>query len=183
MSTRDILMKAAFTSFLSHGYDGTGITKILSGTGLSKGAFYHHFESKLVLFEEVVDRYFPTPFAEMDWSQHAGLNVAEQKAAIADIYGSITKVSAAMEGDLRRYFTLFFDALSRLPKFRGAIDEAYTRLIGSLAEALVREDDLTPVQAKSQARAHIAAFEGQTYLWAVMGADAEPNTQLPSGEQ
>lgn len=183
MSTRDILMKAAFTSFLAHGYDGTGLTKILSGTGLSKGAFYHHFDSKLVLFEEVVDRYFPTPFAQMNWSEHADLSVGEQKVVIADIYGSITKTSAAMEGDLRRYFTLFFDALSRLPKFRGEIDTAYTRLIASLAQAMTKDDDLTPEQAEARARAHIAAFEGQIYLWAVMDADAEDSNAVLSGEK
>jgi AcrR family transcriptional regulator len=168
IGARELLTKAAFTAFLAHGYDGAGITQILAGTRLSKGAFYHHFESKMALFELVMTHYFPNPLGEIDWEDHGRGTIAEQQAAIKNIYNDLSKSSAALGDDLRRYFTLFFDGLSRLPKFSEQVDAGYARLINSLADAYIAEEKLTPGDANAKARAYIAGFEGQFYLWAVL---------------
>ncbi len=42
--------------FLEKGYDGTSLQDILSGTKLSKGAIYHHFNSKEEIFEAICSR-------------------------------------------------------------------------------------------------------------------------------
>ena len=39
--------------FLEHGYAGTSTQMILSESGLSKGAVYHHFDSKAEIFEQI----------------------------------------------------------------------------------------------------------------------------------
>lgn len=169
-TTRDIILQAGFSAFLAHGYDGTGMTLLLSGTGLSKGAFYHHFDGKFALYEEVIRRYFPSPFAETDWAAHATLNVSAQQAIITRFYQHHVETSAAMDSDINRYFALFFDSLSRLEGFRRDVADTYSKLITCLCDALMRENALTPDAANSQARAFIAGFEGQLYLWAVTGA-------------
>ncbi len=168
-NARDVILEAAFRAFMMHGYDGTGVVAILDGTGLSKGAFYHHFDSKAALFAEVVATYFPTPFADMDWSAHAALGAEAQKLAIAAIYEKVAADSAATGADLTRYFTLFFDALSRLPDYRADIDNAYARLQSSLAAALMRDTGMDRASARGAARAYIAGFEGEFYLWAISG--------------
>ena len=45
--TRSRILDAAQGCFVQHGYDATGVAEICRSAGLSKGAFYHHFPSKL----------------------------------------------------------------------------------------------------------------------------------------
>lgn len=167
--SRAQLLEAAFALFLAHGYDGTGLSAILKVTGLSKGGFYHHFPSKLALFEEVILRYFPSPFAATNWDLHGSLEVDAQKAAIRKSYGALTATGQASGADLTRYFSLFFESLSRLPKFRAEIADTYRRLITCLADAMAREAGITIAETRDAARAFVAEEEGRLYLWAVTG--------------
>ncbi len=52
--TRAALLRAASTTFANRGYDGSSIEAIAASVGLSKGAVYAHFPSKLDLYLEVV---------------------------------------------------------------------------------------------------------------------------------
>jgi AcrR family transcriptional regulator len=53
-ATRAALVEAATALFATHGYDATAIPAVLSATGVSRGALYHHFDSKEALFEAVL---------------------------------------------------------------------------------------------------------------------------------
>lgn len=55
-STRDQLLTTATTLFAERGYDGTPIELILEAAGVSRGALYHHFNSKAAIFDAVLDR-------------------------------------------------------------------------------------------------------------------------------
>ncbi len=55
-ATRDQLLDVATRLFADRGYEGTSIEMVLSTAGVSRGALYHHFPSKLVLFEAVARR-------------------------------------------------------------------------------------------------------------------------------
>lgn len=50
-STKAQLLKAFRTSFLKRGFDETTTQYVLTQTGLSKGAMYHHFRSKIDIVE------------------------------------------------------------------------------------------------------------------------------------
>lgn len=50
------LIDCAQTLFLSRGYERTTINDVISATGLSKGAFYHHFRAKEDLLEAIAGR-------------------------------------------------------------------------------------------------------------------------------
>lgn len=52
-NTRAKLISAAREHFALYGFEHTHTNDILSDTGLSRGALYHHFESKQDLFEAV----------------------------------------------------------------------------------------------------------------------------------
>jgi AcrR family transcriptional regulator len=54
-ATRRVLVGAARALFAEHGYDATPIEEILGRTGLSKGAFYHHFPDKRELLAAVYE--------------------------------------------------------------------------------------------------------------------------------
>ena len=50
------ILDAAERLFVAKGYDRTSLQDIIEGTGLSKGAIYHHFASKEDIFYAVCDR-------------------------------------------------------------------------------------------------------------------------------
>ncbi len=54
-ATRARLLECAFQEIYEHGYGGTSVDRILSKTGLTKGALYHHFGSKAALAHAVID--------------------------------------------------------------------------------------------------------------------------------
>lgn len=53
---RDSILNAAEELFVQRGYDETSIQDILDALSLSKGGFYHYFESKIQLLEEISAR-------------------------------------------------------------------------------------------------------------------------------
>ena len=55
--TQERILSAAETAFASQGYDGTSVSAICEAAGVSKGAFYHHFDSKQAVFLQLLDRW------------------------------------------------------------------------------------------------------------------------------
>jgi len=53
--TRERILKAAFDEIHTHGFQGMRVEQILSSTGLTKGALYHHFSGKRALGYAVVE--------------------------------------------------------------------------------------------------------------------------------
>ncbi len=51
--TRGKLLKTFRDSFLENGFDATTTQSVLARTGLSKGALYHHFQSKTEIMEAI----------------------------------------------------------------------------------------------------------------------------------
>lgn len=51
--TKRALLDSATKLFTDHGYAGTSLDEVVAAARVTKGALYHHFPSKLALFEEV----------------------------------------------------------------------------------------------------------------------------------
>lgn len=58
MGTRQDIARAALELFLLKGYENTSLNDIADAVGLTKPAIYHHYESKHVLFHEVLTLFF-----------------------------------------------------------------------------------------------------------------------------
>lgn len=58
--TRSRIMDSAIKLFSSHGYNKASVDNICAEAGISKGAFYHHFESKQALFLALLDGWLQT---------------------------------------------------------------------------------------------------------------------------
>jgi len=63
---RDELLDAAQRLFARNGYDGTSVAQIIAELGVSKGAFYHYFNSKEDLLEALACRFAKTTAAQAD---------------------------------------------------------------------------------------------------------------------
>lgn len=62
--TRAKLLRAAFCEIHRHGYQAASIANILVDTGLTKGALYHHFDTKKALGLAVIDEVIREQFDE-----------------------------------------------------------------------------------------------------------------------
>jgi AcrR family transcriptional regulator len=63
---RDELLDVAQRLFARNGYDGTSVNLIIAELGVSKGAFYHYFESKEDLVEALACRFAKVMAAETE---------------------------------------------------------------------------------------------------------------------
>jgi len=55
--TKEKILTIALYYFLKKPYNEVTMSEILKASGLSKGGFYHHFESKEIMYHEVVDHF------------------------------------------------------------------------------------------------------------------------------
>ncbi|HSK88803.1 MAG TPA: TetR/AcrR family transcriptional regulator [Anaerolineales bacterium] len=58
--TRSRILESAIKLFSIRGYNKASVDDICAEAGISKGAFYHHFESKQALFRALLDRWLQT---------------------------------------------------------------------------------------------------------------------------
>ncbi len=74
--TRQQIVDSAARLFARQGYHGTSMAELAAATGLTKGAFYHHFGSKEALFFAVVQS------VQEKWERAVGQQVAEVENAL-----------------------------------------------------------------------------------------------------
>lgn len=55
--TKERILSIALYYFIKKPYTEVTMSEILRDSGLSKGGFYHHFESKEILYHEVIDKF------------------------------------------------------------------------------------------------------------------------------
>jgi AcrR family transcriptional regulator len=67
--TRKQIMDSALTLFAQNGYETTSVAEICRRAECSKGAFYHHFESKQALFLELLEAWLTQIDGALDQSR------------------------------------------------------------------------------------------------------------------
>ncbi|MFD9244631.1 TetR family transcriptional regulator, partial [Streptomyces sp. NPDC059556] len=53
--TRHTLLSESRRLFSTHGYAAVNLSQVVEAAGVTKGALYHHFESKSALFQAVLE--------------------------------------------------------------------------------------------------------------------------------
>lgn len=64
--TRETLLETAIDLVRQSNYDNVGVNEICSHAGVTKGAFYHHFESKADLYSAAAGHYWDGLKRELD---------------------------------------------------------------------------------------------------------------------
>lgn len=54
--TRELILRVAIELFIKKGYKSVTMSDLEHATGLTKGAFYHHFKDKVEIFEAAIKR-------------------------------------------------------------------------------------------------------------------------------
>jgi TetR/AcrR family transcriptional regulator, transcriptional repressor for nem operon len=65
-ATRTRILDAAEEEILRRGFGGATVEGIIAAAGVTKGAFFHHFESKAALGRALVERYAENDAAQME---------------------------------------------------------------------------------------------------------------------
>ena len=76
-SGKEKIINAAFYLFLKQGYQGVSLQDIKAATQLSKGAIYHHFDSKYAIYLAAVEEYFFKIF-DTDFPDDAHLTLKDR---------------------------------------------------------------------------------------------------------
>jgi len=109
--------------FLQKNFKEVTMKEIVKETGLSKGAFYHYFESKEQLFYEIIDFFF-TAILDFDFTQLPGDSLYRFYHANAEQLNTIRFQFLNNENDesedfiTLNFFALLFDAFKLFPEFR-----------------------------------------------------------------
>lgn len=161
--TRKVLLDAAYLEIQRHGFQATSLSDILSHTGLTKGALYHHFPNKLALGYAVVDdiirekiaAYWITPLTAcenpidglMDLLQHAAQEAGQEYAQSDCLLNKLAQEMSPVDAGFRqRINNIYID-------WRGAISHA-------LAEGQCNHSVRAEINPDAAATFIVAAIEG-----------------------
>ena len=163
--TRERLLQAAFQEVYRSGFQGASIDTILAATNVSKGALYHHFDSKEVLGYAVVEEII-TQFTRDKW-----LRPLCGKGQPIDILIGIVQSTSVRREDVVGGCPLLNLAQEMSPldeQFRKRLEAIFRAWQAGIATALRRGQaggsvrrDLVPDEAASFL---IATYEGYASL-------------------
>ena len=131
--SRAAILEAAADEFDQHGYAGARLERIVERTGLTKGAVYFHFRSKLDLAKALLEEKYgnwPRIVAEIDGSDLRGFEAAvELTRRVGAVFASDVRVRAAM-------------TLSQTILPPGPDADPYDHWVGVIERYLAQEDAL-----------------------------------------
>jgi AcrR family transcriptional regulator len=143
--TRDEILRIATRRFAESGFAGVALEDLVAEAGLTRGALYHHFGSKLGLFAAVVER---AQFAVADAvEQAAGVDAPPLDAFLA---GCRAFLEASLAPEVRRILLVDGPAVLGWGDWRDGDLESSARLldagVAELAEAgVIRSPSLGTV--------------------------------------
>jgi AcrR family transcriptional regulator len=138
-ATTGALLDAARARFAADGYTATSLDVVVADAGVTKGALYHHFESKRDLFKAVFDRE----------QERLAIAVAEAFFSEPDPWEGLriacrAFLDAALDPNVQRI--VLVDSFSALGFT--AVREAEATLLEGLAEALRRSMDAGRIEPR-----------------------------------
>ncbi len=95
-ATREKILRAANELFYLHGFNGTGIDRIIAEAGVTKGNFFYHFKNKEELATAVLDWHRDLALAEIGLDKILA-NPSPGKALIALLRGMANRMSCAAD--------------------------------------------------------------------------------------
>lgn len=126
--TKKFIIKTALKLFLQKGYKEVTLRDLVRTTGLSKGAFYHHFESKEQLFKVIVSLFFN--LEALDYIDFPVDSLAAfYRKYVDSVAESMHQLYTYIGGDedeaTYNFFLILFDALRLFPEFMELEQQQY----------------------------------------------------------
>jgi len=141
--TKEKLIEAAIELMAEHGFHATSVQSIVDTAGATKGAFYHHFESKddvlVAIFERFNERRVELlrEIIDEDSSSAAFAKLVEELTAAQDSYGREISILSRDGQYLRKI------ASARVQAAQGEVEH----LIVQAIDRGVKDGEFEPVQS------------------------------------
>jgi AcrR family transcriptional regulator len=158
-ATRQSLLRAATRCFSEQGFDGTGVATICEMAKVSKGAFYHHFESKQAIFLALMHEWLGGLDQQLSAFQSSMRNVPQGLRAMMSVLGQVFEVG----GDQLPMYLEFWSQATRDPRVWGETIEPFHRyheFFESLLQEGMEEGSLRHMKAGHAARVLVAFAVG-----------------------
>ena len=153
--THNKIISAATQLFSKTGYDATGVAEICQAAGVSKGAFYHHFPTKLAVFMELLNSYLSGIESGFNLMRQETHNVPQVILQMADMAGSLFQTA-----DFHLpIFLEFWTQANHDPQVWEAAMAPYRRFLSYFAEMVqegIDEGSLQPVDEHLASRVLVA---------------------------
>jgi TetR/AcrR family transcriptional regulator, transcriptional repressor for nem operon len=125
--TKEHILDVSLSLFLQKTFKEVTMQDIVEKTGMSKGAFYHYFESKEQLFLEVINYFASAIF--IDYSKLSKDSLYQFyhdyiKCLNDTIFSFLQKINDMPDSTLN-YYRLMFDAIKLFPGFQERIRESF----------------------------------------------------------
>jgi len=173
--TRTRLLEAAVSLFAQQGYEASSVAEICAAAGVSKGAFYHHFESKQALFLALLDEWLARLDGAFAAVRQDAQHVPQAVVRMADMAGGLLTSSGAQVSIMLEFWMQAY----RDPQVWNATAAPYHRYqqyFASLIEEGIRQGSLRPVDPQLAARVLVSLSMG-LLLQAVFDPKATDWTQ------
>ncbi|PWH14167.1 MAG: hypothetical protein DDG59_13365 [Anaerolineae bacterium] len=150
VQTRTRILRAAVEQFTRFGYEATSVDEICIAAGVSKGAFYHHFQTKQALFLALLqewvrelERNLTTIGKEIPW-------VPQRFERLAEL---LTRVFEQASGQAPMFLEFWYQATKDSTAW-SVLLEPYHRFRSIFAEWIeegIRQGSLKPTDATAAA--------------------------------
>lgn len=157
--TRQKLLDAALRCFAEQGFDATGVAMICELAEVSKGAFYHHFNSKQEIFLALMQAWLETLDQELESMKAKMTSVPAGLKAMKGLLGQVLEIG----GHQLPMYLEFWSRATRDPQVWQATIEPFQRyhaFFQALVEAGIQEGSLRTVESNNAARVLVAFAVG-----------------------
>lgn len=154
-ATRKAILDAAAHCFAQRGYAASGVSEICREAGVSKGAFYHHFESKQEVFLQLLEAWVEGLDERLSQLNEASGGARAGLLAMVDV---LPAVLSSGEDQLRMYLEFWTQAIRERPVWERLIRpfHSFTAFFSQIVDRGVAEGQFGPVDGTVAARVLIA---------------------------
>jgi len=124
--TRNHIINVSFGLFLQKSYKEVTMKEIVEKTELSKGAFYHYFDSKEQIYLEIINQAFSS-LIYVDYSKFSRTSLYDFYHDYINYFNRVyDSFKRSYDGDSfdLNYYSLIFDALRLFPEFKKKMMES-----------------------------------------------------------
>lgn len=161
------IITVAFELFLAHGYKGVSLSDIIKATQLSKGAIYHHFDSKYEIYIAAMEEYFfKILHIEFPQDDHLPIHLRVRKRfeAFVDIIDFVEHIGkSGINFPIRSYFIFQLESEKDeniLPRVKKAMNKYSTEIIKMVKSSIKKQEIGTDLPAKIIAKQIMSMIEG-----------------------
>lgn len=172
MSARETILERAYGLFVARGFRAVTVDELCSSARVTKGAFYHHWESKEALFRDLLmNGYLPELLKLKDaCARQTGDPAGELRAVFRIMGESLRALDIELAGSGAQFgaYYLLLEGLNHEPDFRAAVAAYYDELThvvaGIIERGVAAHAFKASLDPSREALAAIAAIEGAGIL-------------------